>query len=85
MISSLFPKRGNRNAQRTENKNKNKITPGKTLNKSPRRIKATKWGFKALLWPANFNLGPDAILNTEIYNLKPCIVIVLDIIYKHAL
>ena len=28
-ISSLFPKRGNRNAKRTE-KHKNKITPGKT-------------------------------------------------------
>ena len=28
-ISSLFTKRGNRNAQRTE-KHKNKITPGKT-------------------------------------------------------
>ena len=36
-ISSLFPKRGNRNAQRTK-QHKNKITPGKTLNKSPRRI-----------------------------------------------
>ena len=42
-ISSLFPKRGNRNAKRTE-KHKNKITQGKTYNKSPRRInhKATK-------------------------------------------
>ena len=29
MISSLFPKRGNRNAKRTE-KHKNKITQGKT-------------------------------------------------------
>ena len=39
-ISSLFPKRGNR---RTE-KHKNKMTHGKTYNKSPRRInhKATK-------------------------------------------
>ena len=42
-ISSLFPKRGNRNTKRTE-KHKNKITHGKTYNKSPRRInhKATK-------------------------------------------
>ena len=42
-ISSLFPKRGNSNAERTE-KHKNKITQDKTLNKSPRRInhKATK-------------------------------------------
>ena len=36
-ISSLFPKRGNRNTKRTE-KNKNKMTHGKTYNKSPRRI-----------------------------------------------
>ena len=42
-ISSLFPKRGNRNAKRTE-KHKNKMSQGKTYNKSPRRInhKATK-------------------------------------------
>ena len=37
-ISSLFPKRGNRNAKRTE-KHKNKMAQGKTYNKSPRRIK----------------------------------------------
>ena len=36
-ISSLFPKRGNRNTKRTE-KDKNKITHGKTYNNSPRRI-----------------------------------------------
>ena len=42
-ISALFPKQGNRNAQKTEN-HKNKITQGKTYNKLPRRInhKATK-------------------------------------------
>ena len=42
-ISSLFPKRGNRNTKRTE-KHKNKMTHGKTYNKSPRRInhKTTK-------------------------------------------
>ena len=42
-ISSLFPKRGNRNTKRTE-KHKNKMTHGKTYNNSPRRInhKATK-------------------------------------------
>ena len=42
-VNSLFPKRGSRNAKRTE-KHKNKITQGKTYNKSPRRInhKATK-------------------------------------------
>ena len=42
-ISSLFPKRGNRNTKRTE-KHKNKMTHGKTFNKSPRRInhKATR-------------------------------------------
>ena len=42
-ISSLFPKRGNRNTKRTV-KHKNKMTHGKTYNKSPRRInyKATK-------------------------------------------
>ena len=86
MISSLFPKRGNRNTKRTE-KHKNKTTYGKTYNKSPRRInhKATKsktntgttalersveqttGGFKALLQLANFTLGPDATLNTEIH------------------
>ena len=36
-ISSLFPKRGNRNAKRTE-KHKNKMTHGKTYNKSLRRL-----------------------------------------------
>ena len=42
-ISSLFHKRGNRNTKRTE-KHKNKMTHGKTYNKSPRRInhKATR-------------------------------------------
>ena len=42
-ISSLFPKRGNRNTKRIK-KDKNKMTHGKTYNKSPRRInhKATK-------------------------------------------
>ena len=42
-ISALFPKRGNRNTKRTE-KHKNKMTHGKTYNKSPRRInyKATR-------------------------------------------
>ena len=42
-ISSLFPKRDNRNTKSTE-KHKNKMTHGKTYNKSPRRInhKATK-------------------------------------------
>ena len=42
-ISSHFPKRGNRKTKRTE-KHKNKMTHGKTYNKSPRRInhKATK-------------------------------------------
>ena len=42
-VSSLFPKRGNLNAKRTE-KHKNKMSHGKTYNKSPRRInhKATK-------------------------------------------
>ena len=58
------------------------MTHGKTYNKSPRRInhKATKsktsaleWsveqttgGFKALVQLANFTLGPDTTLNTEI-------------------
>ena len=49
-ISSLFPKRGNRNTKRTE-KHKNKMTHGKTYNKSPRRInhKATKSKTKSCL------------------------------------
>ena len=47
-ISSLFSKRGNRNTKRTK-KHKNKMTHGKTYNKSPRRInhKATKRNQKA--------------------------------------
>ena len=81
-ISSLFPKRGNRNTKRTE-KHQNKTTHGKTHNKSPRRInhKATRskttaperpaeqttGGFKALLQLANFTLGQDATLNTQIH------------------
>ena len=93
-ISSLYPKRGNCNTKRTE-KHKNKMTHGKTYNKSPRRInhKATKsktntgttalersveqttgvgggggsGAVKALLQLANFTLGPDATLNTEIH------------------
>ena len=85
-ISSLFPKRGNRNTKRTK-KHKNKMTHRKTYHKSPRRInhKATKsktntgttalersveqttGGFKALLQLANFTLGPNATLNTEIH------------------
>ena len=51
-VSSLFPKRGNRNTKRTE-KHKNKMTHGKTYNKSSRRInhKATRskesnWGLQ---------------------------------------
>ena len=42
-ISSLFPKQGNRITKMTK-KHKNKMTHGKTYNKSPRRInhKATK-------------------------------------------
>ena len=85
-ISSLFPKQGNRNTKRTE-KHKNKMTHGKTYNKSPRRkkhkatrsktntgttalersVEQTTAGFKALLQLANFTLGPDATLNTEIH------------------
>ena len=54
-ISSLFPKQGNRNTKMTE-KHKNKMTNGKTYNKSPRRInhKATRsktnTGTTALEW-----------------------------------
>ena len=61
-ISSLFPKRGNRNTKRTE-KHKNKMTHGKTYNKSPRRInhKATKskanTGTTALEWSVEQTTG----------------------------
>ena len=61
-ISSLFPKRGNRNTKRTE-KHKNKMTHGKTYNKSPHRInhKATKsktiTGITALERSVVFSLG----------------------------
>ena len=85
MISSLFPKRGNRNVKRTE-KHNNKISLGKTY-KPPcrinqkaaksktntgtttleRSVEETSVGFKALLRPANFTLGPHATLNTEIH------------------
>ena len=47
-ISSLFPKRGNRNTKRTE-KHKNKMTHEKIYNKSPRRIKK-KVGEKFRKW-----------------------------------
>ena len=76
-ISSLFPKRGYRNTKNTE-KHKNKMTHGKTYNKSPRRInhkatmsktnigttalEQTTGGIKALLQLANFTLGPGATL-----------------------
>ena len=54
-ISSVFPKRGNRNTKRTE-KQKNKMTHGKTYNNSPRRINhkarknKTNTGTTALEW-----------------------------------
>ena len=67
-ISSLFPKRGNCNTKRTE-KYKNKMTHGKTYNKSPRRInhKATK---------GKTNTGTTAlevygIMKTCLYNFDP--------------
>ena len=58
-ISSLFPKRGNRNTKRTE-KHKNKMNYGKTYNKLPRRInhKATK----------STKLAPK--LKTETFSIK---------------
>ena len=54
-ISFLFPKRGNRNTKRTE-KHKNKITHGKTYNKSPRRInhKATLFAGWILFFPLSY-------------------------------
>ena len=57
-ISSLFPKRGNRNTKRTE-KHKNKLTHVKTYNKSPRRInhKATK---------SKTNTGTTALLERSV-------------------
>ena len=63
-ISSLFPKRGNRNTKRTE-KHKNEMTHGKTYNKSPRRInhKATK---------SKTNTGTTALQSLGPYgDLKP--------------
>ena len=42
-ISSLFPKRGNHNIKKNPEKHKNKMTHGKTYNKSPRRINHTKF------------------------------------------
>ena len=80
-INSLFPKRGNRNTKRTE-KHKNKKTYNKsprrinhkaTKSKTntgtialERSVEQTTGGLKAVLQPANFTLGPDATLNTEI-------------------
>ena len=63
-ISSLFPKRGNRNTKRT-GKHKNKMTHGKTYNKSPRRInhKATR---------SKTNTGTTALQSTKsTLNIKP--------------
>ena len=62
-ISSLFPKRGNRNTKRTE-KHKNKMTHGKTCNKSPHRIyhKATK---------SKTNTGTTA-LNCKLRKIYAC-------------
>ena len=48
-ISSLFPKRGNRNIKRIE-KHKNKMTLGKTYNKSPRRINHKVLSLKKMLY-----------------------------------
>ena len=60
-ISSLFPKRGNRNTKRTE-KHKNKMTHGKTYNKSPRRINQTKQQ-RVRLTPGPLNSEGHAVLN----------------------
>ena len=38
-----------------------------------RSVEQTTWGFKALLQLANFTLGPDATLNTEIHKNSVCI------------
>ena len=76
-ISSLFPKRGNRNTKRTE-KHKNKMTHGKTYNKSPRRInyKATKsktnTGTTALEWSVEQTTGGfKALLQLANFTLDP--------------
>ena len=76
-ISSLFPKRGNRNTKRTE-KRKNKMTHGKTYNKSPRRInhKATKsktnTGTTALERPVEQTTGGvKALLQLANFTLGP--------------
>ena len=62
-ISSLFPKRGNRNTKRTE---KHKKPPGGRC-VCVCVCEGVGVGFKALLQLANFTLGPDATLNTEIH------------------
>ena len=74
-ISSLFPKRGNRNTKRTE-KHKNKMTHGKTYNRSPRRInhKATRsktnTGTTALEWSVEQTTGGFKAL-LQLANFKP--------------
>ena len=75
-ISFLFPKRGNRNTKRTE-KHRNKMTHGKTYNKSPRRInhKATKsktntgtTGWHKHTW--NVNIENNKQTKSEWWNKK---------------
>ena len=60
-ISSLFPKRGNRKTKKTEKTQEQNVT-----RKDIQQIA----GFKAHLQLANFTLGPDATLNTEIHKIR---------------
>ena len=84
-ISSLFPKRGNRNTKWTK-KHKNKMTHGKTYNKSPRRInhKATKsktnTGTTALERSVEFRVNLPFVLGEDAKNrfLRAVMAVILD-------
>ena len=82
-ISSLFPKRGNRNNKRTE-KHENKMTHGKTYNKSPRRInhKATK--SKTYLSYSFGNLKTLEYANLVFCHCKKAKLHVVKLCYSHV-
>ena len=63
------PRTGNKSPRRINQKaTKSKTNTGTTTLEKVSRINHR--GYKALLRPANFNLGPDATLNTETHKKK---------------
>ena len=95
---SLFPKRGNRNAKRTE-KHKNKMAQGKTYNKSPHRINhkapksKTNTGTTALERSVEYTTergrggrwrGVKALLQLANFNLGPDATLNITEIHKNS-